>query len=294
MKILRAYFDFTRAERNAALLMLITILLVLAIPYLFRPKADPPSDFSMLLAIAADTSHESEVSEAYSDYEKKSFAKDKPFAFDPNTADESTLIKLGFKPWLAKRVLKFRQAGGRFKTGADLYKLYGADKALMDRLQPFVRITKAEQTYNKPYERAAYQQRRAREIIELNSADTTALIALPGIGSKLAKRIIAFREKLGGFYSTEQLKEVYGLKPEVIEQILPGIRLDVSRVHPLHINVLEKDALGAHPYIGYKAAAVLVAYRTQHGAFSDADDLRKTLILSEENLMKLKYYIYYK
>lgn len=294
MKTLRAYFDFTKAERNAALLMLIAILLVLAFPYLFRPKADPPSDFSMLLAIAADTGSESEVSEAHSDYEKKPFTSDKPFAFDPNTADENTLVKLGFRPWLAKRVLKFRLAGGRFKTGADLYKLYGADKELMDRLQPFVRITKAELVFKNTYERAAFPERKAREIVELNSADTTALIALPGIGSKLARRIIAFREKLGGFYSTEQLKEVYGLKPEVIDLILPRIRLDLARVRPLLINVLDKDALGTHPYIGYKAAAVLVAYRTQHGAFSDADALRKSLVLNEENLMKLKYYINYK
>ena len=294
MKTLRAYFDFTRSERNAALMMLTASLLLLAIPYVFRPKADAPSDFSILQAIADDTSCEPDVSEAHSNYDRKRHAYAKPFAFDPNSADEQTLVKLGFKPWLAKRVLKFRLAGGRFKTGADLYKLYGADSVLVDRLQPFVRIKPFEQEDKKPYAKTAYPQRRSLEVIELNTADTTALIALPGIGSKLAKRIIAFRERLGGFYSTDQLKEVYGLKPEVIELILPRIRVDPSRIRPLYINLLDKDALGAHPYIGYKAAAVLVAYRSQHGAFGHAEALGKSLVLSAENLVKLKYYINYK
>lgn len=294
MKTLRAYFDFTRAERNAALMMLLGTGLLLVFPYLFQPEADPPSDFSMLQAIAEDTSCEPDVSDARSNDDRIKLASDKPFAFDPNTADENTLIKLGFKPWLAKRVLKFRLAGGRFKTGADLYKLYGADKELLDRLQPFVRISAVAAAFKQQDVLTDYPKRKAIDITELNTADTTALIALPGIGSKLANRIIAFRERLGGFYTSDQLKEVYGLKPEVIDMILPRLRLDVALLRPLYINRLDKDALGTHPYIGYKAAAVITAYRAQHGPFSDAESLGKTLILSEENLMKLKYYINYK
>jgi competence protein ComEA len=135
---------------------------------------------------------------------------------------------------------------------------------------------------------------RAHEIVEINSADTTQLISLPGIGSKLASRIILFREKLGGFYDVKQVGEVYGLRDSVFRIIQPTLRCDTSLIRKIDINHADKDALKIHPYIRWAVANTLVAYRAQHGPFHSADDLGKIDNLEEEVIQKMMPYLSFK
>jgi competence ComEA-like helix-hairpin-helix protein len=110
-------------------------------------------------------------------------------------------------------------------------------------------------------------------IIDVNNADTTAFISLPGIGSKLAARIITFREKLGGFYSVEQIGETYGLPDSTFQKIKQWLKLDNLSVKKININTATVDEMKAHPYIKYGLANPIVAYRNEHGAFSKIEDI---------------------
>lgn len=290
MKWIISYFDFTKGERIASLILISLIIIVLVLPYLIKPRPPVPSDFSLLMAIAADTT-----------YNKSSFGQNEFKQqdiiyknFDPNTASEEELISLGFKSYLAKRILKFRKSGAVFRKPEDLYKLYGIDSQHVANLIPYIKIaTKDEKYVSSNIYKKEYPKSKTFEIVELNTADTNALIALPGIGSKLAKRILAFRDKLGGFYSVDQLDEVYGIMPEYLENIKKKVRVDKNLIKLLPINSATKEILNTHPYIGYKAANIILNYRKQHGSFKNEIDLNKCMVISQENLNKLKNYIIY-
>src|SRR4051812_10680995 len=132
--------------------------------------------------------------------------------------------------------------------------------------------------YNSPgrYNSSArYNAGPSRAVIDINTADTAAFIALPGIGSRLAARIVLFREKLGGFYDLSQIREVYGLPDSVFMYIAPRLRCDSAYVRKIPLNVADREVLKQHPYIRWNMANALVAYRAQHGDFRSLDDLEK-------------------
>jgi competence protein ComEA len=127
--------------------------------------------------------------------------------------------------------------------------------------------------------------------IDVNLADTSAFIALPGIGSKLAQRIITFREKLGGFYSVEQVGETFGLPDSTFQLIRPNLLLGAVEVKRLDINNATVDELRKHPYVRWALANAIVKYREAHGRFSSVDELQNVTILNPEAFSKLRAYL---
>ncbi len=127
--------------------------------------------------------------------------------------------------------------------------------------------------------------------LSFSEADSVTLQIVPGIGAATASRIIKYRERLGGFHTKDQLKEVFGLKPEVIDGIWEYFDFDPGITKKLKINTLELEELSKHPYISFQEAKVLIAYRKQHGSYSSAQDLLKIKIFKEEWVMKLAPYL---
>jgi len=132
------------------------------------------------------------------------------------------------------------------------------------------------------------------EPFDINTADTAAFIALPGIGSKLAARIVLFREKLGGFYSVGQIREVYGLQDSVFRKISPMLKCNPGNIRKIDINSAEQEMLKVHPYIRWQMANALVAYRDQHGSFHSVEDLAKLENIDYDALKKMIPYISFK
>ena len=132
------------------------------------------------------------------------------------------------------------------------------------------------------------------ETVELNTADSAALTRIHGIGPSFARRIIAYRQKLGGFLNKEQLKEVYGLDSEKYAEIKDEVRIDASRVKKLHINTVDFEALRHFPYLSYKQANAVIQYRVQHGNYQSLNDMRDIALLNDEILSKIAPYITFK
>jgi len=128
-------------------------------------------------------------------------------------------------------------------------------------------------------------------IIYINSADSSAWEALPGIGPTLAARLIRFREKLGGFYSIAQVAETYGLPDSTFKKIQASLRLDSGSLKKLNINQMDEKSLGQHPYIRYKLARLIVQYRSNHGPFSHPKDLYNIPLVNDSIYRKLEKYI---
>ena len=110
-------------------------------------------------------------------------------------------------------------------------------------------------------------------IIELNSADTTTLKKVPGIGSAFANRIVRFRDLLGGFYTAQQLAEVYGIDEERYIAFAPWFTVDESFIRKMPVNAMPQDSISRHPYINYRQARAIVQLRTQKKQLSGWENL---------------------
>lgn len=127
--------------------------------------------------------------------------------------------------------------------------------------------------------------------VELNSADTTELQLLYGIGPVFAKRIVKYRTLLGGFARKEQLLEVYGMTEERYAEIAGNITVDSSVTTKLDINSATIAQLKRHPYLDYYQAKAIVDYRIKVGNFNGINELLKVATLDEETIAKLEGYI---
>jgi len=127
--------------------------------------------------------------------------------------------------------------------------------------------------------------------ISFSEVDSVILQIVPGIGPGSAGRIIKYREDLGGFYSIQQLGEVYGIKPETIELMWQFFEFNPLIFRKIKLNQSTIEEISSHPYVTYGEAKVIVAYRNQHGSFQSVDDLLKIRIFKEEWIRKLKPYL---
>ncbi len=134
----------------------------------------------------------------------------------------------------------------------------------------------------------------AGTIVELNTADTTILKMVPGIGSTFARRIVRFRDLLGGFYSVEQLREVYGIDEERYQLLRKWFHVDPTFIAQLPINYLPTDSLARHPYLNYKQARSIYLLRKQKGKLSGWENLHLLDEFSTADVQRLNAYLSFK
>lgn len=245
--------------------------------------------------------------DSYNDSKKRAF---KNFNFDPNTANVAQLEELGLPKFIAERIEKYRSKGGKFRKKEDFAKIYGLLPDTYERLEPYILLPSADDdALRTPQAEATNTERvvasstptntEAKTItktesklptrFDLNSADTTILKNIRGIGSGYAKRIIKYRELLGGFANAEQVKETYGLPPETAEELLKYAYIK-GGFRKLKINQLALTEL-RHPYLKYHQAKAIVAYREQHGAYKNSEDLKQIKVLDEDTIAKIEPYL---
>lgn len=223
-----------------------------------------------------------------------------PFLFDPNTATVQQFQTLGMPKFIAERIEKYRSKGGKFRKKEDLQRIYGLQPALYQRLEPYISLptppsernaTTAISAPTSPLPAPpAFAKKAAPVLFDINTADTTQLIRLKGIGSKLAARIVKFRDGLGGFTSTAQYNEIFGLDSLALNELnrLAAIR---TPAHKININTASAEDIDRHPYISKRQAEIIVRYREQHGAYKSAQELLNIKILDEKLVSKIAPYL---
>ena len=299
------YLTFSRKERIAVFLFAGLFLLLAVWPY-FMPKAEgipvkEDTSLSKLLDSATRLAHETSIEKPENDvthyqYEasgNSDFTAGELFLFDPNTLPAAGWRKLGLRERTIKTILNYRNKGGRFYRHEDLKKIWGLPAGFYDRVQDYIRLPEKENltvaTTNNL--KSAYPKAERRiAIVDVNNADTGLLIALPGIGSKLANRIVAFREKLGGFHSPEQLQETYGLPDSTFQKLKPYLQAQ-GAVKKININTATKEELKTHPYIKWTLANAIVEYRNQHGHFKNLEELKHIVLIDDAVYHRMAPYL---
>jgi competence protein ComEA len=313
-EIVTDYFTFTRRERIGIILTLLVIIILAFSPSFFPSndanKLDLP-DTSWISALKKlehkEKNHDpgsKDDGENYAfQYDPAGTNNNKPagelFHFDPNTLSKEGWLKLGIRDRTIKTIENYLSKGGKFRKPEDLQRVYGLRKNEFERLVPFIRIQEGSKenigkipaVQNSSAEGHVPVKSYRSLPVEINSADTSALIALPGIGSKLATRIVNFREKLGGFYSIDQVGETFGLPDSTFQKIKEHLTLKPNTIKKININTATTEELKSHPYIRWSIANTVIAYRNEHGAFSNAEDIKKIMTITDDVYKKMAPYL---
>ena len=218
--------------------------------------------------------------------------------FDPNTVDSITLLHLGFKPWQAKNMLKYRAKGGKYRKKEDMKKLYGMTDSMYIALEPYICITlenvlvdSAQVDSAKMDSLPKWRSIKKDTILNLRTADTTELKMIRGIGSYRAKMIVRYREQLGGYARVEQMLEARGMDKVVADSILPHFYIDSVIVNKMPVNKMRPEVLQRHPYLNFEQAKAIYEYRRKHIRIKSAEELKKIKGLSSEDIEKIVIYL---
>lgn len=315
-EILTDYFSFTRKDRIAIIVIMLLILFVLLLPQFITLFERPFTEQNDTTWITTLKKLEQKDSLARNQNAYLSARDDEPLAyrydraknrsprntigvlfyFDPNTLPADGWKILGLREKTIGTILKFRSKGGRFKKPEDLQKIYGLFPDEYERLAPFISIVNeqkmpVEADTDAPEIKLVKTYTPRYSVIDINLADTSAFISLPGIGNKLAARILNFREKLGGFHSIDQVGETYGLPDSTFQKIRKYLKLENAAVKKININTATEAELQAHPYIRYGLARPIVAYRKENGPFGKLEDILKVMAVTESTFKKIAPYL---
>jgi DNA uptake protein ComE-like DNA-binding protein len=306
--LLTAYFSFTKKERRGIIFVMVALILAALAPrffYLFvKNEVVNANQFSTEIAALEARAAERKSFQVKSyesqntfrrHYQNETAITKERFYFDPNTASENDWLRLGIKKKTAQTIQKYIAKGGKFYKPRDIQKIYGLSQKDAEELMPYVSIAAIKKDFpasqGQPVNLPAYPKKKSFLPVDVNVADTAAFIDLPGIGSKLSNRIVSFREKLGGFYSIDQISEIYNLPDSTFQKIRPYLVLNSKAIKKININLATLDQLKAHPYIKYAVANSIVTYRQQHGNYTDINDLKKLMLVSDDLYNKLLPYL---
>ena len=206
------------------------------------------------------------------------------FFFDPNTTSDMDFHRLGLTEKQIETIRNYQRKGGYFRSNADFFKMWGLTDQQKNALSDYIRIEK--------HEIGEQKIKALTEIknMDLNTADSTELELLPGIGDKLSKRIVKYRDMLGGFYSVTQLKEVYGLNEQTIQLITPRLTIDLAKIKKIDWNFADDFELSKHPYLRNNLSKQVVKFRSKNGSISNLEVLRDSMILNMDEYNRLKPY----
>ena len=273
--------------RNDSIIILVCLIAIAA--FLIGKKVGSKEDYTEV--VPEDTAafqsnwgrgerHSASRAHIYYNVEEK---KAERFAFDPNTADSTQLLRLGLRPFIVRNIYKYRAKGGRFRKPEDFARMYGLGKEEYKSLEPYIKISSDYQ----PASSLIPVKLSVGEHIALNTADTAMLKRVPGIGSGYARAIVNYRNRLGGYVDVNQLLDIKGIPSEALQYIVLGN----SEVKKLDVNHLSLNQLKQHPYLNFYQARALVESRRLHGPLRSAADLRLISDFTEADIKRLIPYL---
>ena len=298
------FFTPTASERRGLIVLLIAMVLAIGVILYSFLRRSPEVSSDMTIKESKTTMR----SPYYAVQERKV----ETFAFDPNEADSTTLLRLGFAPFQVRGIYRYRGKGGRYHELADVQRIPGMTNEQWERLASYVRIDRRYQ-YVTPGPRRSYtpenaahreaveamlrdtvlrpMKLRAGETVDVNVADTNLLKRIPGIGSYYANRIVNYRERLGGFIDVSQALEA---DEGVPASSLEWMKIVGNHVRQLDVNHANKRELLRHPYLSSFQATAIWQYRHNYGQFRSLSDLLTLSVFAPADIERLRPYLLFK
>ncbi len=278
----RRSFGYSRLEFRGLTVLFVVLLVVILIRIVRTP---PPVSYELF---GVDTVFETSVSgnscflsPRFSGADRQATETVKGIV-DPNTATFSAMIDAGIPSDVATRILVCRLKGAVFCRAEDLKRIQGLDSTALTHFQFLP---------GQPDRFRIVSDLESGPKLEINTADTIQWAALPGIGPVLSRRIVKYRNWLGGFYSVEQLSEVYGISDSLLQRLQHRIRVDSTHITKININIPGQKMLFTHPYLTRNEAKAIQSYLRITGSFTALSQLRDNYLLSDETYQKIRPYL---
>lgn len=291
------FFYYTKSERRVILLLLAIALLLLgiwAITEYLRPVEVPVtlSESKEIDSFLANLEEQEKIRKSHTPKNEISAVLQ---PFDPNTADSVLLRQLGLPVYIVRNILKYRAKGGVFRSPESFSRIYGLKEEVYQKLKPYITIAPLvsvshvrTDTFRQLKDTIPYIPKYEEgTIVDLNKADTSILKRIPGIGSTLARMIVVYRQRLGGFYDVSQLQEV----PHVRVELNKWFVVTPAGLHKIQVNSASLDKLRSHPYMDFYKAKAIMEYRRKRGKIKGLSQLSMFEEFTEKDLKRLSPYL---
>ena len=273
-KVIQSYFNFTREQRSG-IFILFGIIIVLQIIYFFAPFYSEPKDNpekqkwlslqSQVDALKKDANGET----------------NKMYLFNPNFITDYKGYKLGMSISEIDRLLAFRKENKYVNSAKEFQNVTKVSDSLLNVMAPYFKFPDWVNQNNSPrqykkYSNPAFAKKENIVLIDINQATKEDLVKIYGIGDAISLRILKQKELLGGFVSMEQMNDVWGLSPEVIENLNTHFKVSVlPDFKKIDINNASLKELTQFYYFRYALAKQIVTYRSMKGKINNIEDLTK-------------------
>lgn len=304
MEFLRRWLAFSKGERIAIITILAAIL-ILVLACLFRPTRKSLSDASLhdldsLLALRQTAIEAQQQKDAE---QRQAVAELHPFPFNPNTITEDEWRQIGLTDRQVRSIMNYKAKGGRFYSKSDVEKLYTISEEEYAQLEPFIVLPEvqrgnASKSSSRKQESQSFEdkpkpEKKAIPVVDLNTVDSITLVELPRMGGYMASRIIAFREKLGGFVEVEQLLDVKGLDSTRFAAMKPYLLIGDAETRRIDVNRADFKTLVGHPYLSYEQVKRIFRQRETRGMIKNWAQLEALLKEEGEVNPLLEHYLSY-
>ena len=274
MKNIKSLFMFTSDQRKG-IFALMLLIVVLQLAYFFV-------DFSVVSKDDEQKqkwlSLQSEVDSLKNTSENKS---EKIFLFNPNFITDYKGYKLGMSVAEIDRLLEFRKTNQFVNSEDEFQKVTKISDSLLNVISPLFKFPDwvSNRKEKKEYEKfpsKAFAKKEKIILIDINQATKEDLIKIYGIGEAISLRILKQKEVLGGFVSMDQMSDVWGLSPEVIENLNSHFKISsLPEFKKIDVNNASLKELSQFYYFRYALAKEIITHRSMNGNFKNVEDLIK-------------------
>lgn len=290
MDKLKSHFEFSRKTRNGIFLLVLVIVCLQCI-YFF---VDFPSDNTNRTYV-----NEQELKKYRTEIDSlRAIAKQnstpKIYPFNPNFITDYKGYVLGMSNQEIDRLHRFRSKDKWVNSAKDFQRVTKVSDSLLNSLVPYFKFPDwVNKNTKKEYQNSSYTSKSNKVKLDLNTATAEQLKKVYGIGDKLSKRIVVYREKHQGFANDIELSEIWGLSPEVIANIKKQFLIKTPRkINAINLNTATRDQLVIIPYIDYEIASNIIEERTLRDGFTNLDDLIKVEDFPLNKIEIIKLYLY--
>lgn len=287
MKNFKSHFRFNKQERSGIFFLLLIIIVLQGIYfYVKTTHFEPQSQFALN---ALEQSRLDSIKEQVVNKDSNRI-----FPFNPNYITDFKGYTLGMSPAALDRLFAFRTQGRYVNSAKEFQKVTQVSDSLLSAISPY--FVFPEWTQNHKNRTAKGDVNKTNEnsttIKDLNSVTAAELKEIRGIGDKLSARIIKFRDRLGGFLVDEQLYDVYGLEPDVVQRALKKFKvLHPLEVEKININNATADEISRLVYINRKVAEEIVTLRNEKGKIQSFEELFNIIGFPINKIDRIKLYL---
>jgi len=268
---LKPYFIFSRPQWMGLLTIFAIIITMQSLLFFtdFHRVTPPSADESRWLALQ---------SEIDSLKLQKATYVSKIYPFNPNFITDFKGYKLGMSVEQIDRLLAFRKTNKYVNSASEFQAVTKVSDSLLNVISPYFKFP--DWVNNKRLRNQAnlyHSEHKAKiTMIDINNATAENLIKVYGIGAALSSRILKQKESLGGFVSMEQMKDVWGLSPEVVDQLQKHFNVGTTpNLLKININKASVKELSQFPYFRYPISKEIVTWRSMNGNIRNSEDLAK-------------------